>query len=37
MVACSDCDGKGKVECTVCPEDIRHIYLLNTELESYGQ
>ena len=37
MVACGNCDGKGKVQCTVCPENIRHIFLLNTELENYGQ
>ena len=37
MVACSECSGNGKVECTACPENIRHIYLIKTELESMGQ
>ena len=37
MVVCSECYGEGKIECTVCPENIRHIYLIKTELESMGQ
>ena len=37
MVACVKCFGTGKVECSTCPENFRHIFLLNTELENYGQ